>query len=54
MRGEMNLSNWRKGMEGLVKTLGALLLVLGMALWAVVIFFVPAALIKYCWLHLFA
>lgn len=41
-------------MDGLVKTLGALLLVLGMALWAVVIFFVPATLIKYCWLHLFA
>lgn len=43
-----------KNMEGFAKTLGALLLVLGMALWGVVIFFVPAALIKYCWLYLFA
>ncbi len=41
-------------MEGFAKTLGALLLVLGMALWAAVIFFVPAALIKRCWLYLFA
>lgn len=43
-----------KNMEGLVKTLGILLFVLGVALWAAVIFFVPAALIKYCWLYLFA
>lgn len=43
-----------KNMEGLVKTLGALLFVLGMALWAAVIFFVPAAMIKRCWLYLFA
>lgn len=35
-------------MEGFVKTLGILLLVLGVALWTAVIFFVPAALIKYC------
>lgn len=41
-------------MEGLVKTLGILLFVLGVALWAAVIFFVPAALIKHCWLYLFA
>ena len=34
-------------MEGLVKTLGILLFVLGVALWGAVIFFVPAALIKY-------
>ena len=40
-------------MEGFAKTLGALLLVLGMTLWEAVIFFVPAALIKYCWLYLF-
>lgn len=40
-------------MEGLVKTLGILLFVLGVTLWAAVIFFAPAALIKYCWLHLF-
>ena len=37
-------------MEGSVKTLGILLFVLGVA---AVIFFVPAALIKYCCLHLF-
>ncbi len=42
-----------KNMEGLVKTLGILLFVLGVTLWAAVIFFVPAALIKYCWLYLF-
>lgn len=41
-------------MDGLVKTLWILLLVLGMALWAALIFFVPAALIKYCWLYLVA
>ncbi len=41
-------------MEGLVKTLGILLLALDVALWAAVIFFAPAALIKYCWLYLFA
>lgn len=41
-------------MEGSVKTLGILLFVLGVALWGAVIFFVPAALIKYCWLYLFA
>lgn len=41
-------------MEGSVKTLGILLFVLGVELWAAVIFFAPAALIKYCWLYLFA
>lgn len=41
-------------MEGLVKPLGILLFVLGVALWAAVIFFAPAALIKYCWTYLFA
>ena len=41
-------------MEGLVKTLGILLFVLGVVLWGAVIFFVPAALIKRCWLYLFA
>lgn len=40
-------------MEGLVKTLGILLFVLGVALWGAVIFFAPAAMIKYCWLYLF-
>jgi hypothetical protein len=41
-------------MDGLVKTLWILLLVLGMALWAALIFFVPAALIKFLWLYLVA
>lgn len=41
-------------MDGLVKTLGILLLLLGVALWAVVIFLIPAALVKFCWLYLFA
>ncbi len=43
-----------KNMDGLVKTLGILLLLLGVALWAAVIFFAPAALVKFCWLYLFA
>ena len=54
MRGEMNLSNWRKGMEGLVKTLGILMVLAAVALWAALIFFVPAALIKFLWLYLVA
>lgn len=41
-------------MDGLVKTLGILLLLLGVALWAALIFFVPAALIKFLWLYLVA
>lgn len=41
-------------MDGLVKTLGILLLLLGVALWAVVIFLIPAALVKFCRLYLFA
>lgn len=40
-------------MNGLVKTLGILLLLLGLALWVAVIFLVPAALVKFCWLYLF-
>lgn len=42
-------------MDGLVKTLGILLLLLllGLALWVAVIFLVPAALVKFCWLYLF-
>lgn len=40
-------------MKGFVKTLGILLFVLAVALWAAVIFFVPAATIKRCWLYLF-
>lgn len=38
-------------MDGLVKTLGILLLLLGLALWVAVIFLVPAALVKFCWLY---
>lgn len=41
-------------MDGLAKTLGSLMLLAATALWAALIFFVPAALIKYCWLYLFA
>lgn len=37
----------------MVKTLGILLLLLGLALWVAVIFLVPAALVKFCWLYLF-
>ena len=43
-----------RNMDGLVKTLGILLLLLGVALWAAVIFLVPAALVKFCWLYLLA
>lgn len=41
-------------MDGFAKTLGLLMLPAAAALWAALIFFVPAALIKYCWLYLFA
>ena len=41
-------------MDGLIKTLGILLLLLGVALWAAVMFLVPAALVKFCWLYLLA
>lgn len=41
-------------MDGFAKTLGLLMLLVAAALWAALIFFVPAALIKYCWLYLFA
>lgn len=40
-------------MDGLVKTLVILLLLLGLALRVAVIFLVPAALVKFCWLYLF-
>lgn len=36
-------------MEGLVKTLGVLMVLAAVALWAALIFFVPAALIKFLW-----
>lgn len=41
-------------MDGFAKTLGLLMLLAAAALRAALIFFVPAALIKYCWLYLFA
>lgn len=41
-------------MDGFAKTLGLLMLLAAAALWAALIFFVSAALIKYCWLYLFA
>ena len=41
-------------MDGFVKTLGILLLLAVVALRAAVIFLVPAALVKFCWLHLVA
>lgn len=41
-------------MEGLVKTLGILMALAAVALWAALIFFVPVALIKFLWLYLVA
>lgn len=41
-------------MEGLVKTLGILMALAAVALWAALILFVPAALIKFIWLYLVA
>lgn len=37
-------------MDGFVKTLGVLMVLAAVALWAALIFFVPAALIKFLWL----
>lgn len=44
----------RKAMDGFVKTLGVLMVLAAVALWAALIFFVPAALIKFLWLYLVA
>ena len=41
-------------MEGLVKTLGILMALAAVALWAALILFVPTALIKFLWLYLVA
>ena len=41
-------------MDGLVETIGILLVLIGAALWAAVVFLVPAALVKFCWLYLIA
>ena len=35
-------------MDGLVKTLGTVLLLLAAAIWAAVLLLVPAALVKFC------
>ena len=43
-----------KSMDGLVKTLGTVLLLLAAAIWAAVLLLAPAALAKLCWLYLFA
>ena len=42
-----------KSMDGLVKTLGTVLLLLAAAIWAAVLLLVPAALVKFCWWYLF-
>ena len=42
-----------KSMDGLVKTLGTVLLLLAAAIWAAVLLLVPAALVKFCWGYLF-
>lgn len=42
-----------KNMDGLVKTLGTVLLLLAATLWAAVLLLVPAALVKLCWGYLF-
>lgn len=41
-------------MDGLVKTLSVLMVLAAVALWAALIFLVPAALIKFLWLYLVA
>lgn len=41
-------------MDGFVKTLGVLMVLAAVALWAALIFFVPAARIKFLWLYLVA
>lgn len=42
-----------KSMDGLIKTLGTVLLLLATALWATVLLLAPAALVKFCWVYLF-
>lgn len=41
-------------MDGLVKTLGTVLLLLAAALWAAFLLLAPATLVKLCWVYLFA
>ena len=43
-----------KSMDGLIKALGTVLLLLAAALWAAVLLLAPAALVKLCWVYLFA
>lgn len=40
-------------MDGLVKMLGAVLLLLAATLWAAVVLLAPASLVKFCWGYLF-
>lgn len=40
-------------MDGLVKTLGTVLLLLVAVLWAAAVLLAPAALVKLCWGYLF-
>lgn len=41
-------------MDGLVKTIGIPLVLIGAALWVAAVLLAPAALVKFCWLYLFA
>lgn len=50
---ELNLKG-EKAMDGFMKTLGVLMVLAAVALWAALLFFVPAALIKFLWLYLVA
>ena len=43
-----------ENMDGFVKTLGILMVLAAVALWAALLFFVPAELIKFLWLYLVA
>lgn len=42
-----------KNMDGLIKTIGTVLLLLAAALWAAVLLLVPVALVKFYWMYLF-
>jgi len=42
-----------KSMDGRIKALGAVLLLLADALWTAILLLVPAALVKLCWAYLF-
>ena len=42
-----------KSMDGLIKALDAVLLLLADALWTAILLLAPAALVKLCWAYLF-